>query len=190
MPVVWIVRPPVLRHFQLSLTQLHTPTHSTCPKTFAVIPPRSGCSPTSSPAQGRSQGSSLRLSALFNVPLRRFDYLIAFFGLAFIAFCAWRITQWEAEVGGWCQWNLALGERQPGDARLNPDPTGANSAKMYRADAGGREEGKPTVEDRIAELAAALGMPSSDLAAAIADAVREHVPPVGLSSVAVHEPSG
>ncbi|KAI8999142.1 hypothetical protein BD414DRAFT_512660 [Trametes punicea] len=35
-----------------------------------------------------------------------------------------------------------------------------------------------------------LGMPSKDLAVAIADAVREHVPPASLSSVAAHEPSG
>ncbi|KAI0739875.1 hypothetical protein C8Q80DRAFT_1200760 [Daedaleopsis nitida] len=33
-------------------------------------------------------------------------------------------------------------------------------------------------------------MPSSDLASAITDAVREHVPPASLSSVAAHEPSG
>ncbi len=38
------------------------------------------------------------------------------------------------------------------------------------------------MEDRIDELA-------FDIAAAIADAVREHVPPASLSSVAAHEPS-
>ncbi|KAI0764236.1 hypothetical protein BD413DRAFT_615944 [Trametes elegans] len=33
-------------------------------------------------------------------------------------------------------------------------------------------------------------MPSKELAVAIADAVREYVPPASLSSVAAHEPSG
>jgi hypothetical protein len=40
-----------------------------------------------------------------------------------------------------------------------------------------------SVEDRINELADALGMPSGDLASAIAVAVREFVPPASLSSI-------
>lgn len=40
-----------------------------------------------------------------------------------------------------------------------------------------------TVEQRINELADALGMPGADLARAIAVAVREYVPPASLSSV-------
>lgn len=43
------------------------------------------------------------------------------------------------------------------------------------------------VEERINALAEALGMPSSDLAKAIAGAVREHVPPASLSSVRAKE---
>jgi hypothetical protein len=43
--------------------------------------------------------------------------------------------------------------------------------------------GDLTVEDRIRDLADALGMPSGDLARAIAVAVREYVPPASLSSV-------
>ncbi|KAJ7676333.1 hypothetical protein B0H17DRAFT_945432, partial [Mycena rosella] len=44
-----------------------------------------------------------------------------------------------------------------------------------------------TVEDRINALADALGMPSQDLASAIAGAVKQHVPPASLSSVAAHQ---
>lgn len=49
-----------------------------------------------------------------------------------------------------------------------------------------REEGvggEMSVERHIEELAKAFGMPSKDLASAIAGAVREHVPPSSLSSV-------
>jgi len=44
-----------------------------------------------------------------------------------------------------------------------------------------------TVEDRINALAQALGVPSSDLAHAIASAVRYHVPPASLSSIVAKE---
>jgi hypothetical protein len=40
-----------------------------------------------------------------------------------------------------------------------------------------------TIEQRINDLAEALGMPSGDLASAIAIAVREFVPPASLSSI-------
>jgi hypothetical protein len=43
------------------------------------------------------------------------------------------------------------------------------------------------VEDRINALASALGIPSKELASAIAVAVREHVPPASLSSIAAKE---
>ncbi len=49
------------------------------------------------------------------------------------------------------------------------------------------EEGKPTGgHSLIARLAAALDMPSSDLAAAIADEVREYVPPVDRAANREH----
>lgn len=51
----------------------------------------------------------------------------------------------------------------------------------------GRRSAGDTVEGKIKELAAALGMPSKDLASAIAAAVREHVPPASLSSIASKE---
>jgi hypothetical protein len=54
-------------------------------------------------------------------------------------------------------------------------PTGVKTASA--------EGGSLTVEDRINDLAAALGMPSGDLASAIAVAVREYVPPASLSSI-------
>jgi hypothetical protein len=44
-----------------------------------------------------------------------------------------------------------------------------------------------TVEDRINALASVLGIPSNQLASAIAVAAREYVPPAGLSSIAAKE---
>ena len=44
-----------------------------------------------------------------------------------------------------------------------------------------------TVEEKIDELASALGVPSKDLASAIASAVHEYVPPATISSVAAHQ---
>lgn len=74
----------------------------------------------------------------------------------------------------------------------NASPFGSSSSKSgdvpvnmgeRRAE---REEGvggEMSVERHIEELAKAFGMPSKDLAGAIAGAVREHVPPSSLSSV-------
>lgn len=80
---------------------------------------------------------------------------------------------------------MALGKWHP-LANSGIGAAGARSTVTASASSGGTG----TAEDRINELAAALGMPSKDLAMAIADAVREHVPPASLSSVAAHEPSG
>ncbi|RPD73666.1 hypothetical protein L226DRAFT_535946 [Lentinus tigrinus ALCF2SS1-7] len=120
-----------------------------------------------------------------NTPLHRFNYYLVLFAVLLGAFYSWRLLQWKTEVGGW--WNLALGKRPPGAEALMGHSTPSPSATSGSS---GKAKGELTVEDRINDLAAALGMPSSDLAAAIADAVREHVPPASLSSVAAHEPSG
>ncbi|KAI0667529.1 hypothetical protein C8Q78DRAFT_982304 [Trametes maxima] len=116
-----------------------------------------------------------------NTPLHRFNYYIALFAVVSISFYAWRLLSWKAEVGGW--WNLALGKRPPGADAVVNTATGASPSGTPNAMG-------VTVEDRINELASALGMPSKDLTAAIANAVREHVPPASLSSVAAHESSG
>lgn len=57
------------------------------------------------------------------------------------------------------------------------------SQPVANAGSGGAGE----VERRINELAAALGIPSKDLASAIAGAVREYVPRASLSSIAAHQ---
>jgi len=52
---------------------------------------------------------------------------------------------------------------------------------------GASVSGDNLVQSRIDALAEALGMRSEDLSSAIAGAVREHVPPASLSSVAAKE---
>jgi hypothetical protein len=44
-----------------------------------------------------------------------------------------------------------------------------------------------SVEDRINGLATALGIPSKELASALAGLVRQYVPPASLSSIAAKE---
>ena len=126
---------------------------------------------------------------LSHVPLSRFNYILGLLATTIAAFYVWRLLQWKAEVGGW--WNLALGRRPPGAEALHAQTSGSSSNHNHHPKHNGKGSGKSqSVEDRINALAEALGMPSSDLADAIGDAVRAHVPPASLSSVAAHEPSG
>ncbi len=152
---------------------------SSAVKSAADLPPprdRKGIRPVSPP--------------LSNTPLHRFNYYLVIFAVLFGAFYSWRLLNWKTEVGGW--WNLALGKRPPSaaEALASNSKSAQPGVNTQYSGSSGRAKGEPTVEDRINDLAAALGMPSSDLSAAIADAVREHVPPASLSSVAAHEPSG
>lgn len=78
----------------------------------------------------------------------------------------------KTAAGGW--WNLAL-RRRPHDVRDGYD--------AFVTDRGGG--GK--VEDHINSLADALGIPSHELASAIADAVRQHDPHASSSSLSATE---
>ncbi|PIL32455.1 hypothetical protein GSI_05157 [Ganoderma sinense ZZ0214-1] len=143
----------------------------------------SGESPGLSPSRPHKNLRSVS-PPLAHIPFRRFVYYVATFAILVIAFYGWHMFHW---YGGW--WNLALGWRHPG-ARTTPTPTAGTASAQYTGNWKAAEGSTKSVEDSIQALADALGMPSSDLASAIADAVREHVPPASLSSVAVHEPSG
>lgn len=63
----------------------------------------------------------------------------------------------------------------------------ADSGSSMRDREGERSAREESVEDRINALASALGMPSNELASAVASAVRSYVPPASLSSVAAKE---
>jgi len=108
---------------------------------------------------------------------------MSFGAVALIAWYSWRIVGYKREVGGW--WNLAIGKKAP-----VPEPSATG---WFSTSSGGTGEGSggvDEVEQRINALASALGMPPTHLASAIASAVREHVPPASLSSVAASEPTG
>ncbi|KJA21765.1 hypothetical protein HYPSUDRAFT_41609 [Hypholoma sublateritium FD-334 SS-4] len=113
--------------------------------------------------------SSTRLSNLI--------YLLIGLTTLLCAFYTYRVFQYKREVGGW--WSLALG--RPQDAYMVQEGTSARKKSRK-----GSERGHE-VEDRINALAEALGMPSKELASAIAGAVRAYVPPASLSSVAARE---
>lgn len=116
---------------------------------------------------------------LSNVSFHRFNYYMALAAALILAFYAWRLMAWKAEVGGW--WNLALGKKPP--FAQNTPVTGGGAESTPSVSVGG----EATVEERINQLAVALGMPSKDLASAIASAVHDYVPPATLSSVAAHQ---
>lgn len=96
-------------------------------------------------------------------------YLLVILSTLLTAFYSYRLLQWQSEAGGW--WNLALGKRPP-PAQASPVQSEPSRARRVNG-----------VEDSINALAEALGMPSKDLARAIAVAVREYVPPASLSSI-------
>ncbi len=112
---------------------------------------------------------------LSSTRLSRLIYLLVLLSAILTVYYSYRVVQWKTEVGGW--WNLSTGKR----------PSGIKTE--HRAQHG-RVEG---VEDRINALAEALGVPSKDLARAIAGAVREYVPASKLKRVegeGDREPSG
>ena len=115
--------------------------------------------------------------------MSRFNRYIALFVALLLAFYAWRLTMWKAEAGSW--WNLALGKRPP--AMRDGSPGSGSRVNMADVTPTPGSGVDMTVEERISELAKALGMPSKDLASAIAVAVHDYVPPATLSSVAAHQ---
>ncbi|KAF8193005.1 hypothetical protein BJ912DRAFT_961720 [Pholiota molesta] len=92
------------------------------------------------------------------------------------------LSTYKQEVGGW--WSLAVG-KTPAQVNARAQGEYANIIDCNK-DSTSNANGN-VVEDRINVLAEALGMPSHDLASAIAGAVRAHVPPASLSSVAAKE---
>jgi hypothetical protein len=114
---------------------------------------------------------------LSNVRFNTFVYILSGLALAFIVFNVWRLLQLKTAAGGW--WNLALGRR--------PHGTMDGDAAAHGYESGEGKGGEGGVEDRINALAEALGMPSHELASAIADAVKHHVPPASLSSISASE---
>lgn len=106
--------------------------------------------------------------------------------------------QWKTEVGGW--WNLAVGKRPPQLKTQDSAGPGMawngspkSSSGWGRAPKGSGKKGKgqvDSVEEKINALAEALGVPSNELAYAIAGAVREYVPPASLSSIKARETGG
>ncbi|KAJ4485601.1 hypothetical protein J3R30DRAFT_3440767 [Lentinula aciculospora] len=113
---------------------------------------------------------------LKNIRLTNLIYILVLLSTLLTAFYSYRMLQWKSEVGGW--WNLALGKKPP-IAQATPVDTGSNRQR--------RKTDEEGVEDKINALAEALGMPSGDLARAIAVAVREYVPPASLSSIKERE---
>jgi hypothetical protein len=166
---------------------------STSSKTLDNVPAVIGTRKrtTSSTATSQNLPAPRRSKALKPVspPLSKFSFKKFIYTLVLIislvgGFYGYRMVQHKREVGGW--WNLIRGKGPvPGvytgdggeraGGKMNSDPPPPRAAESQ------------SVEGRINALAEALGMPSLDLARAIAGAVRHFVPPASLSSVAAKE---
>ncbi|RXW19752.1 hypothetical protein EST38_g6114 [Candolleomyces aberdarensis] len=110
---------------------------------------------------------------LENTSLRRLIYILVALTTLLGLFYTYRTVQYKKEVGGW--WNLLLGRKPPHVAE--------GTWKSGSSGGGNKHD----VEDKINDLAAALGLPSHELASAIALAVHNYVPPASLSSIAAKE---
>jgi len=103
---------------------------------------------------------------LSSTPLSRLIYILITLSVLLISYYSYRGLQYKSAVGGW--WNLALGK-----------PPAIITTTRHGDD--------ETVEDRINGLARVLGVPSKELASAVAGVVRQYVPPASLSSIAARE---
>ncbi|KAF8509893.1 hypothetical protein BU17DRAFT_55876 [Hysterangium stoloniferum] len=121
------------------------------------------------PRRGKVTGKHKTHLPGSKIAFGKFIYLLSALLFAFIVYNVWRLVQYKTAVGGW--WNLALGR-------------GHSQTRTTRSSEGAERE---NVEDRIISLAKALGIPSRDLASAIAEAVKHSVPPASLSSVSAAE---
>jgi len=120
---------------------------------------------------------------LSNTRLSRLIYFLVFLTFLGGSYYSYRLLQYKTEVGGW--WNLTLG-RGPEyvkQQRAKYQPSSSSSSSST----GTSDPLEGGLESQINRLAKTLGMPPNDLARAIAVAVREHVPPASLSSVAAKE---
>lgn len=133
--------------------------------------------PSSRPRKKALRRVSPPLSSL---SLDKLIYILILFAVLLTAFYSYRIVQYKSQVGGW--WNLALGKRPP-QLRNEGDDLNFNSNQASKLGGKKWQGGESDVEDRINALAEALGMPSKELASAIAGAVKQYVPPASLSSV-------
>ncbi|KAG5641116.1 hypothetical protein DXG03_005979, partial [Asterophora parasitica] len=139
------------------------------------------------PPPRKSQALKPVSAPLSHMRLSRLIYLLVLLTTLLGAYYSYRVVQYKSEVGGW--WNLAVGRRPP---QVQTEVAYGQGSETGYSKGRGRQNmqarsNEESVEERINALARALGMPSSELAAAIAVAVREYVPPASLSSVAAHE---
>jgi hypothetical protein len=113
--------------------------------------------------------------------LSNFIYVLLLLTALLGTFYTYRLTQHKAEVGGW--WNLLLGRTSQQYNAQHPPVVTATPVANKGASKGSHHD----VEDKINALAEALGMPSNELASAIAGAVRAYVPPATLTSLAAKQ---
>ncbi|KAG9076117.1 hypothetical protein FRC06_009692 [Ceratobasidium sp. 370] len=104
---------------------------------------------------------------LHNVNLSTIIYVLAGLGFLWAALSTYRVTQLQADAGGW--YNLILGKRPDTGAPMRGNPGGH---RMHDTTAKG-------IEDRIRALADELGIHPREFASAI----RPLMPPASVTSI-------
>jgi hypothetical protein len=155
-----------LRHSLLNTTAMAIDSHPSSSETQANLPP-----------PRKSQTLTPVPKPFSQSRFNRFIYGLALLAALLAAFSSWRVVSSKPDITEYRFWReFVMGRSHPAQ------PTHLEEQGRFRA-----EERPESVDDKIKDLAAALGVPSNDLASAIADAVRSYVPPASLSSVAKAE---
>lgn len=125
----------------------------------------------------QSRGIQNVTAPLYKSSTSSFVYVLS--TLAVIIF-AWYAYKGVSVASGVVSNASPFGSSSTSSSKSGDVPVNVGERRAAREEGVG---GEMSVERHIEELAKAFGMPSKDLAGAIAGAVREHVPPSSLSSV-------
>lgn len=127
---------------------------------------------------------------LSNVSMHRFNYWIASAAALLLAFYAWsvvsiKLDQASTGIAMWYHSIFGNGRRNTGSGSDYAQPS--TITETSKAKGNSDREGM-SIDERIEDLASALGMPeSTDLASAIGEAIRAYIPPASLSSISAHQ---
>jgi hypothetical protein len=107
---------------------------------------------------------------LFSTKLSHLIYLLVSLSVILTFYFSFRAAEWKVP-----EWRLALG--------MSPARQSGGGGGTSRFGTGKQREEGNSVEDRIEALARLLGIPTVDLAFAVAEVVKQHATPESLSAL-------
>jgi hypothetical protein len=164
------------------MSSINQPANPSSPSVAENFPDDKKISSEDLPPSRKSRSIKRVSPPLSKISLDKFIYILVVIFLLIGTFYGYQMVQHKRQVGGW--WNLLMGKTP---ITVHNQGHGPAVGGQWAGGENPHHSSDSTVQDRINALAESLGMPSSDLARAIADAVRRYVPPASLSSVAAKE---